>query len=661
MAIRRNKSLSSKFNESLVTDKNIQEIIVEETGVEALPSQENNDGKFLTTDGVDTSWGNIDIPEALPNQVGADGKFLTTDGVDTSWATIVAGDATGTTISTVELIATDLQTNFTVSYDPSNVFVLRNGIELSTNDFTATNGTNVVLTSGAAEGDIITVRSFNEVAITSTYTIDEVDVLLNGLDTLPDQTDKAGKYLTTDGTDATWSDVEAGIKTITEADIKTVGTGGDFATIREAIEYFNNSVKGNPTSEILGEISILAGYDATETITVYNTNLAWVKISSIDAQVAGTFNITAEGTSTLPQIVANFANLTIYVIENSFVNINSDQGICYLSAKHGSSILIPKSIFTCETLTMYSQSNSNIEGQNLVSVNGGAIYAQDGGVIHASYITMKRDVVNTNSSHLNISGGRMHVDSINMDGFDDTSRNLGIMVTNAGILNCGTINLDWDGSGITVEDGSIVNTGVINVNDCSASSGVVKVKTAGKLSCSTIDGTRYSGSNGGVLTITSGGVTSVGNVIADGCTGSISGALKMETGALGYIGTVKMRNAGTGSIPFYIKLNTGSRAYIYSGDVSGTDMSCNYVSVDGQSEVSIRGLDFTGVTIGSASNYGAVWSRWGSKVKITYSNLNGYRLKVELGGTINQHQNDNNTNLSQTANTVTAAGIIYSN
>jgi len=48
----------------------------------ALPSQAGNSGKFLTTDGTNTSWAAVD---ALPSQTGQGGKFLTTNGSNASW------------------------------------------------------------------------------------------------------------------------------------------------------------------------------------------------------------------------------------------------------------------------------------------------------------------------------------------------------------------------------------------------------------------------------------------------------------------------------------------------------------------------------------------------------------------------------------------------
>ena len=53
-----------------------------------LPDQTGNAGKFLTTDGTNPSWAEVD---ALPSQTGNEGKFLTTDGTDASWAEVEAG------------------------------------------------------------------------------------------------------------------------------------------------------------------------------------------------------------------------------------------------------------------------------------------------------------------------------------------------------------------------------------------------------------------------------------------------------------------------------------------------------------------------------------------------------------------------------------------
>ena len=62
-----------------------------------FPEIYNNNGKFLTTDGSELSWANVD---ALPLQTGNSGKFLTTNGSSASWATVTAGDTLPTQTNT---------------------------------------------------------------------------------------------------------------------------------------------------------------------------------------------------------------------------------------------------------------------------------------------------------------------------------------------------------------------------------------------------------------------------------------------------------------------------------------------------------------------------------------------------------------------------------
>jgi multidrug efflux pump subunit AcrA (membrane-fusion protein) len=58
-----------------------------------LPAMTGNSGKFLTTNGTDSSWSNVD---ALPSQAGNAGRYLTTNGTIASW-TILNTDANTTT------------------------------------------------------------------------------------------------------------------------------------------------------------------------------------------------------------------------------------------------------------------------------------------------------------------------------------------------------------------------------------------------------------------------------------------------------------------------------------------------------------------------------------------------------------------------------------
>ena len=67
------------------------------------PSQTSNTGKYLTTDGTNSSWATVD---ALPTQTGQSGKYLTTNGTAASWATVSAG------ISQAKVIALTMTLGF---------------------------------------------------------------------------------------------------------------------------------------------------------------------------------------------------------------------------------------------------------------------------------------------------------------------------------------------------------------------------------------------------------------------------------------------------------------------------------------------------------------------------------------------------------------------
>ena len=72
--------------------------------------------------------------------------------------------------------ATAAQTTFSVTYTVGNIQVYQNGVLLKdTTDYTATNGTSVVLTSGATAGDSIDVVGFATFTVTDTYTKAQAD------------------------------------------------------------------------------------------------------------------------------------------------------------------------------------------------------------------------------------------------------------------------------------------------------------------------------------------------------------------------------------------------------------------------------------------------------------------------------------------------------
>jgi hypothetical protein len=85
-----------------------------------------------------------------------------TGNISARYLGIPASGVTTTAYRTVtEFTATAGQTTFTPpSYTAGFINVYRNGVLLGSADYTATNGTTVVLTTGATSGDLVTVESF---------------------------------------------------------------------------------------------------------------------------------------------------------------------------------------------------------------------------------------------------------------------------------------------------------------------------------------------------------------------------------------------------------------------------------------------------------------------------------------------------------------------
>ena len=85
-----------------------------------------------------------------------------TGNISVRYLGIPASGVTTTAYRTItEFTATAGQTTFTPpSYTPGFISVFRNGALLSTTDYTATNGTTVVLGSAASASDLVTIESF---------------------------------------------------------------------------------------------------------------------------------------------------------------------------------------------------------------------------------------------------------------------------------------------------------------------------------------------------------------------------------------------------------------------------------------------------------------------------------------------------------------------
>jgi hypothetical protein len=97
---------------------------------------------------------------------GSNGQILTLASGVPSWAASTAA----TTRTTSTFTATAGQTTFTVSYTVNYIDVFRNGSKLAVTDYTATNGTSIVLNTGANVGDTVETVAYSALSLSTGVT-----------------------------------------------------------------------------------------------------------------------------------------------------------------------------------------------------------------------------------------------------------------------------------------------------------------------------------------------------------------------------------------------------------------------------------------------------------------------------------------------------------
>jgi len=143
----------------------------------------NITGTVTATDAVLNGTGAIKVPVGTtaqrPTPAQGQIRYNTTDssfeGYDGSaWGAIGGGSENSFIV--YEYTATASQTTFsgaddnaaTLSYTAGNIQVMLNGVVLDPSDYTATNGTSVVLASGAALNDVLNVYAFTSFTVADT-------------------------------------------------------------------------------------------------------------------------------------------------------------------------------------------------------------------------------------------------------------------------------------------------------------------------------------------------------------------------------------------------------------------------------------------------------------------------------------------------------------
>ena len=316
-----------------------------------------------------------------------------------------AGSAVNGTSNRVVVTATAAQTNFSISYDVGYVDVYLNGSKLQAGtDFTATNGATVVLTSGAAAGDIVDMVAYGAFNVANVYTQTESDArfaqLSNNLSDLASAstaltnlgvTSTAAELNVLDGIPATLTPTEIGyVDGVTSAiqtqlDAKGTGTVSNLAdlSITSTAAEINKLDALSRGSLIYGnasaETALLTKGTANQVLTSDGTDIAWA-----DAAAGGTSGmqvlstVTASNSATVDLETTFDSTYDDYIIMISDIVTQTDQTDLYMQYKVGGSY-ITSGYSTAQVYNGFPSSGVSVES------TGGA----------TSYILVSRALGNT--------------------------------------------------------------------------------------------------------------------------------------------------------------------------------------------------------------------------------------------------------------------------
>jgi len=102
--------------------------------------------------------------------IGTSGQILSVASGIPSW---IANTASGVSFVVTNITASASQTTFTVTYTVGLIEVYRNGVKLAIADYTASNGTTIVLATPANAGDVIEVVAFGAVNTAAVITAED--------------------------------------------------------------------------------------------------------------------------------------------------------------------------------------------------------------------------------------------------------------------------------------------------------------------------------------------------------------------------------------------------------------------------------------------------------------------------------------------------------
>jgi hypothetical protein len=224
----------------------------------------------------------------------------------------------------------------------------------------------------------------------------------------------------------------------------TVGAGGDYSTINDALAYLSTS---RPLYENLGvtaTINLLTGFVMEEQVLVRGLNLGWVTITSVDAIVTIThtalttdFTTTDYGFASYPAFGVSKGGVSPRIgalFQFSAAGVGGDKhGIMAIGAGSSADVLAYKGVIDAGTHGIYAAYSSTINAY-AANASGAGTHG-----IYAAYAS----TINANSVDASGAGGHgihayhastINADSANASGADQT----GILAAYGSTINAYT-------------------------------------------------------------------------------------------------------------------------------------------------------------------------------------------------------------------------------
>ena len=408
--------------------------------------------------------------------------------------------------------ATASQTTFSVAYSPGYVDVYQNGILLAPSDFTATNGTTVVLAVGAAVNDEITIIAQHLFSVADVVSASQGgtfagDVTMTG-------------NLTVQGTTITVDTSTAQTLAMGDADKIILGDDNDLQMYHSGTTayidnntgalYIRNNVDDDDGGNIIieaksGKASIVAQDD--EGVRLYYNDVEKLETTNTGVTVTGT--VVSNGITSNDDIVITPSGTgsvvlpAITINDNNITGTRTNENINITPAGTGTVVVnkltIDSQIVIEDNEISTSQTNSDLiitpagTGQVVmakVDINGGAI---DGTTVGASSattgvfttltantsatvdgITLSDNEISTNETNANLELSGNGSGGVSISGFtfpsSDGSSGQFLKTNGAGVLSFATAGVTLNHSAIADGTTTVSTSTTSNIDTFSASS-----------------------------------------------------------------------------------------------------------------------------------------------------------------------------------------------